>query len=239
MAILDRSEVRIDAGSVTLEGSLNMPVGANALVIFAHGRGSTRRSPRNRLVADRLNDRGLGTLLFDLLTPEEESADARNAEFRFDVGLLGARLTATMDWLARRSSGRPELERARVGLFGASTGAAAALITAAERRSLVKAVVLRGGRPDLASSALPHVIAPTLMIVGGNDESVVELNQRATERMRCMHELQIVQGASHLFQEPGKIEEVAELAAGWFATYLRTEQPPETSDYRDQATRLE
>ena len=237
MARMDRGDVRIEAGTAALEGRLSMPEGANGLVVFAHGSGSGRHSPRNRFVADHLNERGLGTLLFDLLTADEESIDAQTGEYRFDIGFLSSRLTATVDWVSRRESSRPRTARTRIGIFGASTGAAAALITAADRPALVRAVVSRGGRPDLASAALARVIAPTLFIVGANDESVVDLNQRAAARMRTVHELSIVSGASHLFQEPGKLETVAELATAWFATYLRPEQPPETADYRDAASR--
>ena len=237
MGPMDRAEVQIEAGTATLAGRLSMPEGAHGLVVFAHGSGSSRHSPRNLLVSDRLNDAGIGTLLFDLLTDDEEKFDAKTAEYRFDVGFLAGRLTATVDWLSRRYASRPRTARTRIGLFGASTGAAAALITAAERPTMVRAVVCRGGRPDLAHSMLPRVLAPTLFIVGANDETVVNINQGAAARMRAVHELQIVPGASHLFQEPGKLDAVAELAAGWFGTYLRSEQPAETSDYAGAATR--
>jgi putative phosphoribosyl transferase len=193
------------------------------LVVFAHGSGSSRHSPRNRFVAKYLNDRGLATLLFDLLTAEEERLDTHTTKLRFDAGLLASRLVAVVDWVAQR----PQLSRTRLGLFGASTGAAAALLAAAERPGLVQAVVSRGGRPDLADTALPLVLAPTLLIVGGEDGPVIELNEWAAARMAAPHELRAIPGATHLFEEPGTLERVAELAASWFQTYLR---PPQQTD---------
>lgn len=223
MARTTRTEVHIDAGPVRLEGTLTLPEGTNGLVVFAHGSGSSRRSPRNRLVAEYLSDRDLGTLLFDLLTAEEEEVDGHTAAIRFDITLLAARLTAAVDWV----SWQPRLARARLGLFGASTGAAGALITAANRPGLIHAVVSRGGRPDLAGPALARVLAPTLLIVGGDDEPVLRLNRDAAAWMRAPHELEIVPGATHLFEEPGTLAKVAELAAKWFANHLRPEQPAE------------
>jgi dienelactone hydrolase len=233
MPRMDRSEVQIQAGSFPLEGTITTPERSNGLVVFAHGSGSSRHSRRNREVAEYLNERGLATLLFDLLTVEEEEIDAQTSELRFDVNLLGNRLIATVDWLLRQ----PRLAYMRFGFFGASTGAAAALIAAAQRPRSIRAVVSRGGRPDLAGVALPHVLAPTLLIVGADDEQVVHLNEQAGARLRAVHELQIVHGATHLFQEPGKLDEVAGLAARWFATYLRPDQPPETPDYSNAASR--
>jgi dienelactone hydrolase len=209
--------VRIVAGHVALEGNVGLPDGARGVVLFAHGSGSGRHSPRNRFVADRLRDAGLGTLLIDLLTEQEEVTDSRTAHLRFDIGLLAGRLVGAIDWLARdeRTAELP------VGLFGASTGGGAALVAAAERPERVAAVVSRGGRPDLAGAALPAVPTPTLLIVGGDDDVVITLNQQALRRLGSpVKELVIVPGASHLFEEPGKLEEVARLAAEWFARYL-------------------
>lgn len=208
--------VRVPAGPVVLEGDLAMPAGARALVLFAHGSGSSRLSPRNRHVARTLRDSALGTLLIDLLTRDEEVSDASNAHLRFDVALLARRLGAIMEWLG----GRPATSGCRLGLFGASTGAAAALLAAAERPEGVGAVVSRGGRPDLAGAALERVRAPTLLIVGGRDAPVVELNQQALPHLGGPKALEIVPGASHLFEEPGALDHVARLAAGWFTQYL-------------------
>lgn len=208
--------VRVAAGRVTLDGDLGLPGGARGLVLFAHGSGSSRHSPRNRAVARALGERGLATLLTDLLTLEEEDVDARTRRLRFDIGTLAGRLIGVTDWLARE----PATRDLAIGLFGASTGAGAALVAAAERPVLVKAVVSRGGRPDLAGPALPRVRAPVLLIVGGNDEPVLDLNRQAREQLRAETELAIVPGATHLFEEPGALEEVARLAAAWFARHL-------------------
>ncbi len=209
-------QVSIPAGPVVLDGDLAVPEGARAVVLFAHGSGSSRRSPRNRHVADVLRRSGLGTLLIDLLGAEEEAADARTGHLRFDIRLLATRLAAIMDWL-RRSPGTPD---GPLGLFGASTGAAGALLAAAERPDAVGAVVSRGGRPDLADTALDRVRAPTLLIVGGLDAPVVELNRRALSRLTVEKALEIVPGATHLFPEPGALDEVARLAAAWFVRHL-------------------
>jgi len=205
------------AGGRRLEGSLDVPAaGASAVVLFAHGSGSSRHSPRNRLVAGALGEAGFVTLLLDLLTVEEEAADRAGGRFRFDVGLLAARLQAAMDWLGDE----PRTSALPLGLFGASTGAAAALLAAAARPAAVGAVVSRGGRPDLAGPALEQVRAPTLLVVGGHDEQVLALNQAARERLAGVAELEVVAGATHLFEEPGAIERVAGLARDWFGRWL-------------------
>jgi pimeloyl-ACP methyl ester carboxylesterase len=208
--------VEVLAGEVTLNGDLRIPAHARGLVIFAHGSGSSRFSGRNRQVAEFLDRRGFATLLLDLLTPEEEAVDVRTAQYRFDIARLGPRVSAAADW----ARGRADLCDLPIGCFGASTGAAAALIAAAERPGTIGAVVSRGGRPDLAGDALPRVTAPTLLIVGGDDEPVIEMNRDAMRRMRAPVELEIVPGATHLFEEPGTLEEVARLAAQWFARHL-------------------
>ena len=211
-------EISISAGGVFLKGDLVIPERARGAVLFAHGSGSSRHSPRNQVVAQRLQEAGLATLLMDLLTLREEEEDERTARLRFDMGLLGRRLIAALDWLA-------EDERIRdlpVGCFGASSGAGGALVAAAERPESIKAVVSRGGRPDLAGADLPRVQAPTLLLVGSRDEAVVEMNRQAFEQLRCVKELVIVPGASHLFEEPGTLEVVAELAAAWFVRYATT-----------------
>jgi putative phosphoribosyl transferase len=208
--------VRITVNGVALDGDLTRPPNSGGMVLFAHGSGSSRHSPRNRRVAERLQRAGLGTLLMDLLTADEEQLDLRSRELRFDIGLLARRLVGAVDWLAARFGG--EL---RVGLFGASTGAAAALVAAAERPSPVAAVVSRGGRPDLAGPALERVAAPTLLIVGGADTQVLALNRQAARRLAAPHRLEVVPGAGHLFEEPGALDEVARLAAAWFVTHLQ------------------
>ncbi len=210
------AEIMVQAGEVGLPAFLAQPGSARGLVVFVHGSGSSRFSSRNRYVAEVLNGGGLGTLLFDLLTPDEHAVDTITAEFRFDIPLLGQRTVATLDWLAEQS----RLNDLPVGLFGASTGAAAALNAAAERPDQVGAVVSRGGRPDLAMTALPRVRAPTLLIVGGNDEPVIGMNEEAARHLRAPWELAIVEGATHLFEEPGTLEQVAELARDWFLRYL-------------------
>jgi putative phosphoribosyl transferase len=206
------NEVQIQAGQAALSGNLHIPDGAAALVLFAHGSGSSRHSPRNQFVARTLNNAGLATLLFDLLTPEEESIDARTAELRFNIGLLAERLVHATKWAKQQEQTRD----LRIGFFGSSTGGSAALVAAAEIPKDVGAVVSRGGRPDLADEALPKVQAATLLIVGGNDDVVIELNEQARDRMRCEVKLEIVPGATHLFEEPGALEKVAKLASDWF-----------------------
>ena len=213
----------VPGGSVTLDGSLSVPDGAGGIILFAHGSGSSRHSPRNRYVAEELRFGGFGTLLLDLLTPEEEAVDERTRELRFDIELLANRLVATMRWLASEETTR----RLAIGLFGASTGAGAALVAAAREPDRVGGVVSRGGRPDLAASALPNVRAPTLLIVGSRDEPVIELNERAMAHMTAPVELVIVRRATHLFEEPGTLEEVARLTRDWFVRHLRGSQGPQ------------
>jgi len=210
------SEVDVQTPDAALPGFLARPDddAAAPLVVFAHGSGSSRFSERNIQVARSLNERALGTLLFDLLTPEQQRVDERTREFRFDIDLLTRRLLGAVDWAHR------DAPRARIGLFGASTGAAAALRAAAQRPQAVAAVVSRGGRPDLAGDALPRVEAPTLLIVGGRDEQVVALNRDAMRSMRCDAQLELVDGATHLFEEPGALEQVAELAGAWLRDRL-------------------
>ena len=205
-------EIRIAAGHVELEATLALPAGCKRVVIFAHGSGSSRLSPRNRFVAKALSERQIGTLLVDLLTPKED----RDYEARFDIDLLAKRLTSITAWLNRR----PGQKLSSIGLFGASTGAAAALKTAAEAGRGIRAVVSRGGRPDLAED-LQRVQCPTLLIVGGDDLDVLKLNRDAFQKLTCQKELNIVDGATHLFAEPGKLEEVARLAGDWFERYLK------------------
>jgi putative phosphoribosyl transferase len=205
-------EVRIPAGPATLDGNLTILDNAIALVLFAHGSGSSRHSPRNQLVARRLNDARLATLLFDLLTPEEELVDMRTSELRFDIGLLAERLVHATNWAKRQKQTRD----LRFGYFGSSTGGAAALVAAAELPDDIDAVVSRGGRPDLAGDALPRVKAPTLLIVGGRDDVVIELNEKARAQMKCEVKIHIIPGATHLFEEPGALEQVAKLASDWF-----------------------
>lgn len=216
-----KQEVRIPAGrggvqaeQVEIDGDLVVPEDARGVVVFAHGSGSSRHSPRNRQVASTLQQAGMATLLMDLLTPEEEEVDLRTRELRFDIGLLAGRLVAATDWLGSH----PEAQGMRVGYFGASTGAACALVAAAERPAA--AIVSRGGRPDLAGDALPRVQAPTLLIVGGRDEAVIGMNREAMDRMRAETRLEIVPGATHLFSEPGALERVGELATAWFTRHL-------------------
>jgi putative phosphoribosyl transferase len=199
-----------------LEGNLTIPEGAGGIVLFAHGSGSSRHSPRNRYVAQELQRSGLATLLIDLLTAGEEAIDMRTGRLRFDIGLLADRVVAATDWLAAQA----ETGSLKLGYFGASTGAGAALVAATQRPGAVAAVVSRGGRPDLAGSALPFVKAPTLLIVGGDDTPVIGMNREASTRMRVENRIVIVPGASHLFEEPGMIEEVARLAGEWFGKYL-------------------
>jgi putative phosphoribosyl transferase len=207
--------IPIDA-DVTLEGNLAVPDGATGVILFAHGSGSSRHSPRNRHVAAVLQRGGLGTLLVDLLSAEEEHAEQRTRHLRFDIGLLADRLIGAIGWLGRQ----PRIAALPVGAFGASTGAAAALVAAAREPHRVAAVVSRGGRPDLAGAALSAVCAPTLLIVGGGDRQVIALNREALSSLRAEAALEIVPGAGHLFEEPGALDRVARLAADWFARHL-------------------
>jgi putative phosphoribosyl transferase len=209
--------VRIESGHAVLDADLRVPQRAAGLVIFAHGSGSGRFSPRNRAVAGVLEAGGFATLLCDLLTKKEESEDQYTRQHRFDIPLLGRRVVDAVDW----AQAQPELRTLPVATFGASTGAAAALIAAAERPKLVRAVISRGGRPDLAGEVLENVKAPTLLIVGGDDDVVIELNQEAARRMRAPVELEIVPGATHLFEEPGTLEKVAALATNWCTKHLK------------------
>lgn len=215
---VDRNEglVHVDANGVTLEGNLIIPERATGVVLFAHGSGSSRFSSRNRYVAKVLRDGGLGTLLIDLLTVEEERIDERTGHLRFDIDLLAGRLVEATSWLNEE----PHTKRLGVGLFGASTGGGAALVAAARLPDRIRAVVSRGGRPDLAGQALPQVKAPTLLIVGGDDISVIRMNQEAYAQMTVERRIEIVPGATHLFEEPGTLEEVARLARDWFVRYL-------------------
>ena len=213
---VEETLVHVSAGSVTLDGNLSLPEESRAVVLFAHGSGSSRHSSRNRYVARVLNEAKLATLLIDLLTLDEEVIDARTAQLRFDIELLAERLVGATDWLTRF----PDTKHLRIGYFGASTGAAAALVAAAVRPDVVSAVVSRGGRPDLAGAALMHVRAPTLLIVGGNDGQVIQLNRAALAQLRCEKQLMIVPGATHLFEEPGALDEVARLARDWFHRHL-------------------
>jgi putative phosphoribosyl transferase len=214
---IEERSVHVAAGSVTLEGNLSLPEGAAGIVLFAHGSGSSRHSPRNRYVARVLNEAKLATLLVDLLTPDEEAIDMRTAHLRFDIELLERRLVAVTDWIMQQRHTRA----LPIGYFGASTGAAAALAAAAERVEAVGAIVSRGGRPDLAGPALAHVRAPTLLIVGGNDFQVIGLNRAAFAQLNCEKQLVIIPGATHLFEEPGALEAVARLAREWFERYLK------------------
>jgi putative phosphoribosyl transferase len=204
--------VAIAAGGVSLSGDLVVPRGVKGVVLFAHGSGSSRLSPRNRYVAQVLQARGLATLLFDLLTEAEATVRARV----FDIPLLAERLSMATDWIGKRE----DLGRLPMGYFGASTGAAAALVAAARKPEAVRAIVSRGGRPDLAQGALEKVTAPTLLIVGGNDAGVLDLNREAARRLRGTAKLEIIPGAGHLFEEPGALAKVAELAAAWFESHL-------------------
>ena len=216
MNLVEQS-VQIPAGGVALDADMAVPEPATGVVLFAHGSGSSRHSPRNRYVAGELQASGLATVLADLLTPAEEQLDARTGRLRFDVGLLVARLMALTDWVVeyRPTAGLP------VGLFGASTGAAAALVAAAQRPGPVAAVVSRGGRPDLAGEYLRSVVQPALLIVGARDTAVIELNRKAMRRLRGEARLEVIAGASHLFSEPGALELVARLARDWFTRYLK------------------
>lgn len=209
-------EVNIPLGSIALSGELNLPAAATGLVLFAHGSGSSRHRPRNRLVAQVIRNAGAATLLLDLLTREEELIDRQTRHLRFDIPLLARRLAAATAWV----KSKPETCHLRAGYFGASAGGGAALLAAVEPDNQIGAVVSRGGRPDLAGAALSRVSAPTLLIVGGLDDVILHLNEDALAQLRCVKELKIVPGATHLFEEPGTMEEVARLAADWFRKYL-------------------
>jgi putative phosphoribosyl transferase len=209
--------LRVPVDGTILHADLAIPAEAHGIVLFAHGSGSSRHSPRNQFVARVLQQSDFGTLLMDLLTEKEEAVDNRTREMRFDISLLARRLTATVDWLQTQ----PSFQKLPIGIFGASTGAAAALVSAADRPELVKSVVSRGGRPDLAGAALPRVKAPTLLIVGGYDDAVQALNEQAQARMTSQVSLKIVPRASHLFEEPGALSQVADFAAGWFWDTLK------------------
>jgi pimeloyl-ACP methyl ester carboxylesterase len=213
---LEPQTVVIPVEGASLAGDLVLPSGAHGLVVFAHGSGSSRTSPRNRSVASVLHRGGFGTLLFDLLTQKEEAVDAVTGELRFDIDFLSRRLVDAIDWTGGVRNAGP------LGLFGASTGAAAALMAAVERSNRVSAVVSRGGRPDLASDVLPQVAAPTLLIVGGADTEVIALNRMALELLRSEKEMVLVEHATHLFEEPGALDEVARLALDWFERHLRS-----------------
>jgi dienelactone hydrolase len=218
----DERLVHVRTGIVALTGNLVVPDGASGVVLFAHGSGSSRLSPRNRSVARRLSELGFATLLIDLLTSEEETIDIQTAHLRFDIGLLADRLAGAKGWLAEQ----PNTRDLRVGYFGASTGAAAALVAAALHPQSIGAVVSRGGRPDLAGKLLSRVQAPTLLIVGGEDYPVIEMNRDAFAQLTCKKRLEIVPGATHLFEEPGALEAVARLAGDWLLQYLA---PPKSS----------
>lgn len=216
MSDRDAGLIRLDVAGATLEGNLLIPEGATGVVLFAHGSGSSRFSSRNRHVAEALREVGLGTLLIDLLSAQEELVDTRTAHLRFDMELLADRLVAATQWLAQE----PATSALKVGLFGASTGGGAALVAASRLTDRIAAVVSRGGRPDLAGSALEHVKAPTLLIVGSEDAPVIGMNREAADQLKAHYEIQIVPGASHLFEEPGALEQVARLAREWFKKYL-------------------
>ena len=209
--------INIPSGNVQLEGELKVPQRATGIVLFAHGSGSSRHSPRNQYVARTIREAGVGTLLFDLLTREEEAVDSYTGELRFDIQFLARRLVDATNWI----TSQPATQHLRIGYFGSSTGAAAALIGAKGLSNIVAAVVSRGGRPDLAGDALPKVKAPTLLIVGGNDDVVIGLNEEAYAQLTCEKELKIVPGATHLFEEPGTLEQVARLASEWFKKKLQ------------------
>jgi putative phosphoribosyl transferase len=214
--MVEAQPILIPVSKGVIEGDLTVPVGSHSTVIFAHGSGSSRHSPRNKSVAEILNDCGISTLLLDLLTPQEEEVDRRTSHLRFDIDLLAGRLVAATDWLKTR----PGREARHIGYFGASTGGAAALVAAARRPKVIEAVVSRGGRPDLAGRALSLVAAPTLLIVGEYDDVVIELNRRADAMLHVYHRVEVVPRASHLFEEPGALEQVAYLARLWFEDNL-------------------
>ena len=214
--IHNKTEMKIPVSNVVVEGTLTLPSGSKGVVLFAHGSGSSRFSPRNQYVAKEFNKAKISTLLFDLLTPEEEETDIVTAHYRFNIGLLAERLIGATQWLRND----PQTKKLAFGYFGASTGAAAALIAAAKLPTEIKSVVSRGGRPDLAGKYLRNIMAPTLLLVGGLDTEVIELNREAMEQMTAEKKLVIVPGATHLFEEAGKLEEVARLSSDWFLKYL-------------------
>jgi putative phosphoribosyl transferase len=215
-AVNTEHAVVIKAESIHMEGILHIPTGARGMVIFAHGSGSSRFSPRNQYIAKTLQQAKFATLLFDLLTQKEDEIDSETAQYRFDIDFLSKRLVHATNWVSKN----PGLNKLVVGYFGASTGAGAALVAAARLSMLIAAVVSRGGRPDLAGESLNYVEAATLLIVGGDDETVIELNKMASEKLHCVKKIDIVPGATHLFEEPGKMEEVALLAREWFEKHL-------------------
>ena len=215
-ATVGEKEVTIPVGKEVVYGNLTVPQGAKGIVLFAHGSGSSRFSTRNTQVAREINAAGIATLLIDLLTQEEEAVDEFTGEFRFNIDLLAQRLVHATEWVKKN----PNTKSLVVGYFGASTGAAAALIAAAKLPEQVKAIVSRGGRPDLAGQHLPNVKAPTLLIVGGDDAQVIELNKQASQQMKTQKKIVVVPGATHLFEEPGKLEEVARLAISWFSKHI-------------------
>lgn len=208
--------VLVSTDSIKLHGDLTIPKNAEGIVLFAHGSGSSRHSPRNKYVAEVLQKAGLATLLIDLLTEEEEKVDDYTAHLRFDIGLLAIRLAGATNWVIKN----PDTKNLNIGYFGASTGAAAALVASVDCPDVINAIVSRGGRPDLAGSILPRVKSPTLLIVGGNDSPVIEMNEEALNQLKTEKKLVIVPGATHLFEEPGTLEQVARLAADWFVTHL-------------------
>jgi putative phosphoribosyl transferase len=214
---IEHQPVTVEVPGATLDGYLSLPTAAFGVVVFAHGSGSSRHSPRNRFVADVLNEGALGTLLIDLLNADEQEVDLQTTQLRFDIPFLANRLVAITQWLSKQ----PQVAGLKIGYFGASTGAGAALVAAAELPRLIHAVVSRGGRPDLAGEALGSVLAPTLAIVGGYDPTVLELNRQALARMHCSKALHVIPGAGHWFEEPGALEEVAKLARAWFTKELR------------------
>lgn len=208
-----QKQIEVPADTVKLQGILTLPPEARGMILFAHGSGSSHKSPRNQFVSQYLNEAGFGTLLFDLLTLEEEKEDMMTRELRFNIPFLAYRLTHVTHWMESQ-------HQLNIGFFGASTGAAAAIVAAAELGQKVNAIVSRGGRPDLAGQSLTRIVSPTLLIVGGEDHGVIELNQRALEMMNCTKKIEIVPGATHLFEEPGTLEEVGRMATHWFEEYL-------------------
>jgi dienelactone hydrolase len=220
------SEVHIPSGQAVLECDMHIPAGATGIVLFAHGSGSGRHSPRNQFVAGVIRDAGAGTLLFDLLTHDEEQVDIHTRYLRFDMDLLANRLIDATNWIRTN----PDARHLRIGYFGSSTGAGAALVAAAQLGPTIGAVVSRGGRPDLAAAALRRVSAPTLLVVGGYDEAVIALNEEAYSNLQCTRELKVVPRATHLFEEPGALEQVAEYAAAWFARHLNRARPQDVTE---------
>jgi putative phosphoribosyl transferase len=217
---MEKDLIQIQIGKILLEGNLNIPLNASGLVIFVHGSGSSRHSPRNQFVAQVLHEQGIATLLIDLLTVSEEKEDSLTGHLRFDIELLARRVIGITEWVLQN----PKTLSLKIGYFGASTGGAAALVAAAEKQAVVKAVVSRGGRPDLAASSLAKVKAPTLLIVGGSDIPVIQMNEQALQKLSSEKKLAIVPQATHLFEEPGALEEVARLAAEWFSKFLQDGQ---------------